>query len=571
MQDYFILDEQIENISNKNSEECIREAIACFNNGNYRASVAVLYTAIIFDLLQKVIELSEIYHDKSASSIIENIKKSQKQNPKSPEWEATLIEEIQKKTHLITPYEKDTLLQIKQERNYAAHPIISFDSDDNSVKLKSITKETAKDLIRKAFEIVFLKDTILAKNIINDIIRDANNYYDKIGKDGLKEFLETKYFKYITQYRKEKLFKDLWKLVFILDDENCNKNRQSNYYTFLALFDNSHDQFCELIRKDSTLFFGKLEIENFCSWVQKHNLNINETCVLYFKKNSRIHFLIQFIEEYPGFYRELNDYAKNILEKSAYHMYTDLDVLTNKSFNLEENKRFLFYEQIKLNSELVFLTQNPSQHFNSILTMINNYMKNSSSRFVSVHYYSIFNIDELDKLFKISEKLGYEFHFKKFLLNYCLNAQTFYQTDFLFEILMRYVILFEKEDFFKILAGMEENSQYYDNKNKTIYLEKICSLYKEKYSEELLISDEEKFIYNNLTKSDAFYQKKDDFNTQKALDIFEQRVCTFSQWNISNILSAIMRSEHSRKLSAEDYPNIFSSVDSHCKNIYFNG
>lgn len=571
MQDYFILDEQIENISNKNSEECIREAIACFNNGNYRASVAVLYTAIIFDLLQKVVELSEIYHDKSAASIIENIKKSQKQNPKSPEWEATLIAEIEKKTHLITPYETATLLQIKQERNYAAHPIISFDSDDNSVKLKNITKETAKDLIRKAFEIVFLKDTILAKDIINDIIRDANNYYDKIGKEGLKEFLETKYFKYLTQYRKEKLFKALWKFVFILDDENCNKNRQSNYYTFLALFDNSHNQLCELIKKDNTLFFGKLEIENFCSWVQKHNLEMKETYIPYFKKNSRIYFFIQFIEEYPELYKELNDYAKNILEKSAYHMYTDLDVLTHKSFHLEENKRFLFYEQIKLNSGLIFLAKNPTEHFDSILAMISNYMKNSPNGFVSLHYYSIFNTDELNKLYKASEKLGYESHFKKFLLNYCLNAQTFYQTDFLFEILMKYVTSFEKEDFLKILAGMEENNQYYNNNNKLIYLEKICSLYKEKYSEELLISDEEKCIYRNLTNSDVFYEKKDDFNTQKALDIFEQRVYTFSQLNILNILKTIMSSDHSRKLNSEDYPNIFSNVDDSYKNIYFNG
>ena len=71
---------------------------------------------------------------------------------------------------------------------------------------------------------------------------------------------------------------------------------------------------------------------------------------------------------------------------------------------------------------------------------------------------------------------------------------------------MHYIILFEKEDFFKILAGMEENSQYYKNNNKTIYLKKICSLYKEKYDEELLVPDEEYVIYSCLT--DSQYEKR---------------------------------------------------------------
>ncbi len=60
----------------------------------------------------------------------------------------------------------EELLYLKKQRNYAAHPIINFDGMDEQLKLKIIIKETAKDMIRKAFEIVFLKDAILAKNII---------------------------------------------------------------------------------------------------------------------------------------------------------------------------------------------------------------------------------------------------------------------------------------------------------------------------------------------------------------------------------------------------------------------
>lgn len=566
MIDFFVLDEQIENISHKNSEKCIKEAVQCYYNGNYRASVSVLYTAIIFDLLQKVIELSEIYGDKSATGIIETIKNFQKNNPKSPEWETVLIEEIEKKTHLITFYEKNTLLQIKQERNYAAHPIISFDSD-NSVKLKSITKETTKDLIRKAFEIVFLKDTILAKDIVNDIIKDANEYYDIMKEEGFKKFLETRYFKYMTSYRKEKLFKVLWKFVFILDNEDCNVNRESNYHTLVALFDNSYKQLLELIKKDNMLFYGNLEVENLNSFAKKNNLDINRSSIEYFKKINRIYFFIKFIEKYPEIYKELNDYAKNILEKSAYNMYTNLDVLSCKLYNLKENQIILFYEQIKLNSKLLFLSENATVHFDSILKMIKNYMKVNANGFTLLDNYIIFNYKELNELFEQSDKLGCESQFKEFILKYCLDAQRFCQADFLFEILIKYVRLFKEEDFFTILARMEENSQYYDNKNKTIYLEKICSIYKEKYDKELLISEEEKIIYRRLTSYTN--KSKGGFNIKESLDIFEQRINTFTEWRILDIFENIMRNQPSLKLSSEKYPQIFSNASEYCKKTYF--
>ena len=88
-------------------------------------------------------------------------------------------------------------------------------------------------------------------------------------------------------------------------------------------------------------------------------------------------------------------------------------------------------------------------------------MKININGFTSSNNYIIFNYEELNVLYQQSEKLGCESQFKEFILKYCLDAQTFYQADFLFGILIKYVILFKEEDFFTILAKMEENSQYY--------------------------------------------------------------------------------------------------------------
>ena len=102
-----------------------------------------------------------------------------------------------------------------------------------------------------------------------------------------------------------------------------------------------------------------------------------------------------------------------------------------------------------------------------------------------------------------------------------------------------------------------------------IYLEKICSIYKEEYSKELLISEEEKIIYNELTSYVNNAKVKVGFNIKEALDIFEQRIHTFTEWKISTIFENIIRNEPSLKLSSEKYPKIFSNVNKYCKDTYF--
>ena len=62
----FVLEEQIENVINKKTKKYLMEVISSYNNGNYRAAVVVLYTTVIYDLLQKLVALKEIYNDKGA-------------------------------------------------------------------------------------------------------------------------------------------------------------------------------------------------------------------------------------------------------------------------------------------------------------------------------------------------------------------------------------------------------------------------------------------------------------------------------------------------------------------------
>lgn len=120
-----------------------------------------------------------MYNDEKASKIIEYVKQQQSDCPKNSEWEFVIIDKVYKELHLFTAVEKAELEHLKSERNYAAHPIISIYDTISELKLKNITKETAIDLIRKSFEIVFLKDAILSKNILIEWIKLAKNIYLK--------------------------------------------------------------------------------------------------------------------------------------------------------------------------------------------------------------------------------------------------------------------------------------------------------------------------------------------------------------------------------------------------------
>lgn len=222
----FILEDQMEKVVNPKTKEYLEEVVSCYRNGNYRASVVVLYTTLIFDLMQKLITLKDVYDEEKAKEIYNDIKQKQKKNPFDPSWEKDLIDAICKVMKIISEVEKEELEHLKKERNYAAHPIIN---ESEELTLKPIRKETAGDLIRKAFEIVFLRDAILGRRDINKkIVEDLKEYYSRVGETGFEKYVYNKYLKRMTQARKNELFMFLWQAVFIWDDDDATRDRDSN-------------------------------------------------------------------------------------------------------------------------------------------------------------------------------------------------------------------------------------------------------------------------------------------------------------------------------------------------------
>lgn len=573
----FILEEQFENVINKNTKEYLKEVISSYNNGNYRAAIVVLYTAVIYDLMQKMYVLKEIYNDKNAKKILDDIIKQQKSKSMDSQWENNFIERIFNDTQIITIVEKEELLHLKKERNYAAHPIISIinenkndkddDKDDNQnyeftkLELKQITRETAIDLIRKAFEIVFLRDVILAKNIAMDIVSDLNEYYKRVKTEGLEEFLNLKYFRRMTQDRKDYLLKILWKFIFIIDSDNeCIEKRESNYWGLIYLYNENKYHYRNLIKKDEDYYFNSLEIETLKSWNKKRyeNESINYSILVSFNNRSRIVFLIKFLEQAPEIYNILNQYAKNILLQSINHMYIEDKVLEitfyNCSYQNNDLKNDLYKAQVKLKSETIFLAKDIAQHFNEIFKMINNYqLTRSNENWIENNNYDILDEGSFEVLYHQAEYRGFTKELTRFLIEYCTGAQQYYQVPYLFNLLIKFKHYFKKEDYLIILTKINNNFQYYNNKEKSTILKGLEKIFKESYGAELVKDEEEKYLYNKLYD----FNRNSNKNILRILGLIEERAMYYSIWDLNQLLNLINSNQHLLKnQDASLYPNI---------------
>lgn len=384
--------------------------------------------------------------------------------------------------NIISSVEKEELLHLKKERNYAAHPIISV---DNELSLKKIRKETAADLIRKAFEIVFLRDAILAKNINKEIVSDFKDYYKRVGEYGLENYLKIKYFDRMTQERKDALYKYLHKEVFIKEDEDSNENRYLYFMAISALYREEPSNYNRLIKKNEDYFLNNIREETFIDWLRNKKYSKIEEISLAdvlddFKYKSRIMNFIRFIEQNPEIYACLNKYSKQILESSIKKMYIN-DLARQDLFDRAQHA---------LELTAIFLSDNIEENLKSM----------------SIGYELL--EEDLKLILKQVEYRGSVDIFKKSLIEYCISGRSFIDADKKFSKIEICKDYYDEQDYYYILKKMNLNDQIYDNyyfsskgNDKEGWIQKVIQNFKEKFNRELFNSNEEKKLYSNLCRN----------------------------------------------------------------------
>ena len=207
------------------TKEYFEEVERSFYSENYRSAIVMLYSVVIADLLFKLEELKDYYLDSVAEEILKEIDQIRESNPKSSEWENKLIDRIKDKTNIIEPYVLANIEDLKNVRNFSAHPSLNQNNE-----LIRPSREKTLGLIKEMLIGIFIRPPLFIKKITNNLLDDISSKKEDFleDKEKFKRYIEKKYFERIPQNMIISIFRDFWKITFKLDNEDCNINRKIN-------------------------------------------------------------------------------------------------------------------------------------------------------------------------------------------------------------------------------------------------------------------------------------------------------------------------------------------------------
>lgn len=274
-----------ENIFSNKTREYFEEVTQTYYTNCFRSSIVMLYSVVVCDLIFKLEELRDIYNDNTAKKILLEVESMQKANPTSPNWENKLVEMIAERTTLLEISDIENINQLQKHRHLSAHPVL------NQISLLfKPNKETVKAHIRNMLEGVLTKPPILSTRIFNELVEDLAKNKDRFSEDKeLKRFLFAKYFKSLRKETLNDIFKKLWKLVFKLENEECNTNREINFKALKIIFEIDSKETINMIKSEQLYFNGTLR--GVC-----------------------MNYLFKFLFEFPKVYQALSDLSKSDIE-----------------------------------------------------------------------------------------------------------------------------------------------------------------------------------------------------------------------------------------------------------------
>ena len=234
MKDEFSIDSLKNHISSKETAKYFEEVYSSYINGNYRSAVVMLWSVVIYDVINKLQTLKDTYNDPHAIKFLNQIAVRQKNNSKSSDWELNLIKDVCETTDLIDFIEYKTLEYLQTQRHLSAHPVLK----DNASNLYTPNKDITRSLIRSALEIVLIKPPIYTDKILISLLKDledTKSVFTDMAK--LKRYVKGKYLERINAETKTKLFETFWKFVMQKDNPDCDRNRVANlrFLSILAL------------------------------------------------------------------------------------------------------------------------------------------------------------------------------------------------------------------------------------------------------------------------------------------------------------------------------------------------
>lgn len=288
MSDYS-LELAAERITDARTKKYFSEVMVSYSSGCFRSAVVMLWSVAICDILFKLVQIAEHYGDLVAKGILKDIETARLANPKSPEWEWKLVEEVRNRTQLFEAGDFTNLEVLQKHRHLSAHPVLSA----NEVLFEP-NKETARAHIRNTLEGVLTKPAIMTKRIFDAFVEDLESNAAVLpDKSSLAKYLNAKYLSHLVPAVEQAIFRSLWRLVFRSEDKRCETNRAINFRALIILYERREDFFKTAIGGERD-YFSEVGLQG-----------------------ARFDYFMRFIGTHPELFPLLTDAAKIPLGEAA--------------------------------------------------------------------------------------------------------------------------------------------------------------------------------------------------------------------------------------------------------------
>lgn len=340
----FSLEALSEKIYNHKTRDYFEEIVSSYNNKNFRSATVMLWSVTVIDLVFKLTDLVDLHEDKSAKSILKEMIAIQSKDKKSSKWELKLIEEVAKRTNLLSSDNVCFLEYLYQQRNLSAHPVL-----DSNLELHRPNRETVRALIVNSVDGALSKPPFFSKDIVGNLVEDleGSKEYLEDDKSKLKHYLESRYFSKMTSKVEMEVFRSLWKFVFKMENDRASSNRNINFQTLSYLYKKHSSQALEMIGKEIDYFSDISKERKTVSTLIKllsrnpeiyKKLNKSATIIVddIVEKKERDFYYSNFkFDSLTDFHKELLDYllddGGSILKSDLAHLFTLSDSLEWKS------------------------------------------------------------------------------------------------------------------------------------------------------------------------------------------------------------------------------------------------
>ena len=398
--DEYSIETRSERIFDRNTKEYFNEVFSSYREGNYRSAVVMLWSVAICDLLFKLKYMVDMYGDTTASAILAEVSKLQQQNEKSSEWEFKLVELISAQTNLLEVTDVDHLYHLQKQRHLAAHPVLT-----QNLELHRPNKDTVRSLIRNTLDGILTKPPIYTRKIFEEFVNDLSESAPLlIGDEKLKKYLDSKYFLHSDKELEKILIRSLWKLVFRLRNDDCDKNRSINYRALELLIRRNEADLLHLIRSEADYYSGIA------------------------KSDEPVTYLVYFLSKYPAVYSELTEAAR---------------IIVQHAINEDTTSRCLGW----------FIKGSLQTHAEDLQEWL------SSDANPHLPEDSIYELSQL------SDSSEWEGLFRGLLNTYYGQSRTYDHADGRFQFAIRpYIDAYEADDLVDLLSKIESNGQVCDRR-----------------------------------------------------------------------------------------------------------